>query len=867
LQAAVAGTRVAQSLVWLGNVNQSVPEPIATGGKMIRDLRYGLRMLVKHKGFTAVAVLSLALGIGANTAIFSLIDALMLRALPVLEPDRLVLFGNANSAGITIGFPDESTDLFSYLTYRDISQRTRSFSNLAAVHSFPSRVHGVVHTVGSTGELEQINAQMVSGTYFSVLGVNALLGRTLTADDDVTPSGHPVVVASHSWWQRRFAGNPMIIGSTINIDKTAYTIIGVTPVEFFGTTVGESPDIWVPLSMEEQLPPGFKGLTDRMFQSLYLIGRLKPGVGVEQAGAETNLLFKQLLNDYSGPQPSAKRLQDIQQATVELTPAGRGLSELRREFSLPLKILMVVVGVVLLIACANIANLLMARAAARQQEFTVRLALGASPGRIGRQLFTESLLLAVIGGLAGILLGSWGSSAMVSMVSSGPQILPLNVEPDLRVLAFTLIVSVVSAVVFGTAPAIRASRVELTSSLKQNRASASAINRSLLGKSLLVSQVALSLVLLVGAGLFVRTLVNLQRVDTGFNQEQVLLFKIDTDSIGYKEDSSLVKLYREVEERVSSIPGVRAASFSMFAFNQGGWTTPVFTSGESSSARTQQLIRNNSVGPDFFEAMGLRLLAGRNFGPQDTETSPKVAVITEEMARQLFPGSSPLGKRFGLFGPEHSEDIEVVGIVRDAKYGDLTEETKPMAYYPYSQSISYLGNFEVNFSGEAGSILAETRRAIKEVNRDLPIVEAVRMSEHVGRSLVQQKLIARLSSFFGLLALLLACIGLFGIMSYTVAKRTNEIGIRMALGAGRGDVLRLVFREGLTPVVIGVAIGLPAAIMGGRLITSLLFGLTPADPLTIGLASLLLLGVAAFAGYLPARRASRVDPMTALRCE
>ena len=834
---------------------------------MIRDLRYGLRMLLKHKGFTAVAVLSLALGIGANAAIFSLIDALMLRALPVLEPARLVLFGNANSAGITIGFPDSSTDLFSYLTYRDISQRTESFSGLAAVHSFPSRVHGVVHTVGSTGELEQINAQMVSGTYFSVLGVNALLGRTLTADDDVAPGGHPVVVASHSWWQRRFAGNPAIIGSTINIDKTAYTIIGVTPREFFGTTVGDSPDIWVPLSMEEQLPPGFKGLTERMFQSLYLIGRLKPGVGVEQAGAETNLLFKQLLNEYSGPQPSAERLQDIQQATIELTPAGRGLSELRSEFSLPLKILMVVVGVVLLIACANIANLLMARAAARQQEFTVRVALGASPARIGRQLFTESLLLALIGGLAGILLGSWGSSAMVSMVSTGPQILPLNVEPDLRVLAFTLIVSIVSAVVFGTAPAIRASRVELNASLKSNRASSSAITRSFLGKSLLVSQVALSLVLLVGAGLFVRTLVNLQRVDTGFNQEQVLLFKIDTDSIGLKEDSSLVKLYRDVEERVGSIPGVRAASFSMFAFNQGGWTTPVSTRGDSSSPRTQQSIRNNSVGPDFFEAMGLPLLAGRNFGAQDTETSPKVAVISEEMARQLFPGSSPLGKRFGIGGPEHSEDMEVIGVVRDAKYGELTEETKPMAYYPYSQSINYLSNLEVNFSGEPGAILAETRRAIKEVNRDLPIVEAVRMSEHVARSLVQQKLIARLASFFGFLALLLACIGLFGIMSYTVAKRTNEIGIRMALGAGRGDVLRLVFREGLTPVVIGVAIGLPAAIMGGRLITSLLFGLTPADPLTIGVASLLLLAVAAFAGYLPARKASRVDPMTALRCE
>ena len=834
---------------------------------MLQDLRYGLRMLLKHKGFTAVAVLSLALGIGANTAIFSLIDAVMLRALPVTEPERLVLFGKAESAGVTIGFPDSSCDLFSYPTYREVRQRNQVFSDVAAIHSFGSRVHGVVHAGASGGELEQINAQMVSGSYFSALGVNAVLGRTLTSDDDLTPGGHPVVVASHSWWQRRFAGDPSVIGNTITIDKTSYTIIGVAPREFFGTTVGESPDIWVPLAMEEQLPPGWKGLNERMFQSLYLIGRLKPGVGVEQASAEANLLFKQLLLEYSGPQPSAERLQDIQQARIELTPAGRGLSELRKEFSLPLKILMIVVGVVLLIACANIANLLMARATARQQEFTVRVALGASPARIGRQLLTESLLLALLGGAAGILLGSWGSSALVSMVSTGSQALPLNVEPDLRVLAFTLIVSVVSAVVFGTAPAIRASRVELSASLRSNRGSSSGMTRSLLGKALLVSQVALSLLLLVGAGLFVRTLVNLQRVDTGFNQEHVLLFQIDTDSIGYKQDSGLVKLYEDVEEKVSSIPGVRAASFSMFAFNQGGWTSPASTRGDSSAARTEQHVRNNSVGPAFFSAMGLPLLTGRGFGAQDTEKSPKVAVISEALAGRLCPGLSPLGRRFGRGGPEHSEDIEVIGVVKDAKYGDLMEEPQPMAYYPYSQAINYLSNFEVNFSGEPAAIVAETRRAIKEVNRDLPIVEAVRMSEHVGRSLVQQKLIARLSSFFGLLALLLACIGLFGIMSYSVARRTNEIGIRMALGAGRRDVLRLVMREGLAPVLIGVAIGLPAALVGARLITSLLFGLKPADPLTICVATLLLLAVAALAGYLPARKASRVDPMTALRSE
>jgi predicted permease len=834
---------------------------------MLQDLRYGFRMLLRHKGFTLVAVMSLALGIGANTAIFSLIDALMLRSLPVQEPDRLVLFGKAKSAGVTIGFPDSSTDLYSYPTYRAIRERNHVFTDLTAVHSFGSRVHGIVHDGNGAAELEQINAQLVSGTYFSVLGVMPQLGRLLTAEDDISSGGHPFVVASDSWWRRRFGANPSVIGTTINIDKTAYTIIGVAPREFFGTTVGESPDIWVPLAMEEQLPPGWKGFTDQMFQSLYLIGRLGPGVAPDQAGAEANLLFKQILTEYAGPQPSEDRLENIEHARIDLTPAGLGLSELRRDFSLPLKVLMVVVGVVLLIACANIANLLMARATARRQEFTVRVALGARPLRIIRQLLTESLLLALLGGAAGVLLGSFGSNALLSMVSTGPQPIPINVEPNLRVMVFTLIVSAFCAVVFGTAPASRASRVELNASLKSNRSSAASMTRSFLGKSLLSSQVALSLLLLVGAGLFIRTLVNLESVDTGFNQDHVLLFQIDSDSIGYKEDARLAGLYRDVEERVSSIPGVRAASFSLFAFNQGGWTSSASTRGGSNEAHTVRNIRNNSVGLNFFEAMGLPLVAGRGFGAQDTEKSPKVAVISEAFARRVFPDVSPLGLRFGLGGIDKSEDMEVIGIVKDAKYGDLMEEPQPMAYYPYTQQMNFLSNFEVNFSGDAAATIAETRRAIKEVNRDLPIVDVVRMSEHVGNSLVQQKLIARLSSFFGLLALLLASIGLFGIMSYSVARRTNEIGIRMALGAGRSDVVSLVLREGLAPVVVGIAIGLPASLAGGRLIASLLFGLKSTDPLTVGTATVVLIAVSCIAGYLPARKATRVDPMRALRCE
>jgi len=373
--------------------------------------------------------------------------------------------------------------------------------------------------------------------------------------------------------------------------------------------------------------------------------------------------------------------------------------------------------------------------------------------------------------------------------------------------------------------------------------------------------------LLIGAGLFVRTLMNLESVDTGFNQEHVLLFQIDSDSIGYKEDARLASLYRDVEEKVSLIPGVRAASFSLFAFNQGGWTSSASSRGGSTSAQIFRNVKNNSVVLNFFDAMGLPLVAGRGFGPQDTEKSPKVAVISEAFARRVFPEVSPLGLRFGLGAVDHSEDIEVIGVVKDAKYGNLLEQPQAMAYYPYTQQMNFLSNFEVNFTGDAAVIISEARRAIKEVHRDLPIVDVVRMSEHVGNSLVQQKLIARLSSFFGFLALLLASIGLFGIMSYSVARRTNEIGIRMALGAGRSDVVRLVLREGLVPVLIGIAIGLPTALVGGRLVESLLFGLKPTDPLTVVAAASVLIAVSCIAGYLPARKATRVDPMRALRCE
>ncbi|MGH9767651.1 MAG: ABC transporter permease, partial [Blastocatellia bacterium] len=815
--------------------------------------------------FTLIAVLTLSLGIGANTAIFSLIDAALLRMLPVREPERLALFGTGESQGVAVGFPETKTELFSYPFYREVRRRNQVFSDVAAAQSLPNRVYGVVS--GAGGDAEKLDARLVSGSYFSVLGVEAFLGRAFTDADDQVPGGHPVAVVSHAWWERRLGSDPAAVGKTITIGPTVYTLIGVAPREFFGTEVGESPDLWIPLAMEEQVPPGWKGRNNNLFQSLYLVARLKPGVSIEQAGVETNLLFKQALQEYAGSQPSPERLQQIQQASIELTPAGRGLSQLRFQFSAPLQALMAVVGLVLLIACANVANLLLARGAARRKEFAVRLALGAGRFRLIRQLGAESLLLAAVGGALGVIVAWWGSQALVWMASTGAQLLPLDVTPNARILGFTLLVSLLSAVIFGTAPALSATRVELNPALKDGRGDA-AMTRSPLGKALVVSQVALSLLVLVGAGLFVRSLINLRNVDTGFNQQNVLLLQPATDSVGYKEEyPRLSNLYREVEEKVSAIPGVRAASFSLFCFNQGAVTIPISVQGGAPPVGGDPVTLNNVVGPGFFTAMNLPLIFGRSFGPQDTKTSPKVAVITEELARRFFPQASPLGKRFRQGTSGEGEEFEVIGVVKDAKYRTLGEKPQPMAYYPYSQQSWYLGNFEVSFSGEPGAVVSAVRQAIKEVNRNLPIAEVATLSEQVDRSLVQQKLIARLSSFFGQLALLLAAIGIYGVISYSVTQRTREIGIRMALGAERRNVLRLVLGQGARLALAGVLIGLGAAWALTRLIESLLFGVGATDPVTFVIIALLLTVVAMLACYIPARRATKVDPMIALRCE
>ena len=831
---------------------------------MLHDIRYGLRMLAKKPGFTLIAVLSLALGIGANTAIFSLVDAVMIKSLPVQRPEQLVLFGKGEDMGMTNGFPDKSWHLFSYPFYRQAQQRTDVFSGVAGQLSITWTAHGFVN---GSNENEQLEVQLVSGSYFPVLGVNAGLGRVLNETDDQTPGAHPVAVVSHAWWEQRLGGDASAVGKTIKIDEITYTIVGVAPKEFFGTTVGSAPDLWVPLAMEKLIPPAhWDGREKVEAQSLFLIARLKDGVAIGQASGVINILFKQALQARAGEQPTEKRLKAIQNASIELTPVSTGLSTLREQFSVSLKVLMGVVALVLLIASANVANLLLAHGAARQREFAVRMAVGAGRLRLVRQLFTESALLSLLGGLAGVALAWWGTRVLLLMASSGPEALPLHVTPNIRVLGFTIGVSAICAIVFGTAPSLRASRVEPNATLKGGKT----INalRNPLGKAFVVAQVALSLLLLVGAGLFTRTLIKLQSIPSGFNQENAMLLQVDTSTTGYKaEDPKLAATLREIEDKVKAIPGVQAASFAFFVFNQGFWTGPAWTREPNSLNDDNRTICNNIVGQDYFAAMGLQFVQGQGFGPQHTKGSQRVAVISESLAKRFFPNGSALGKRFGNDGPKSTELIEVIGVVNDAKYGELTEQFQPMAYYPHSQLGDGLSNFVVRYSGSASTIVPQVRQAIRGVNQNLPIDDVVSLSDHIGRSLVQQKLVARLASFFGLLALLLASVGLYGVLSYGVARRTNEIGIRMALGARGRSVLWLVLREALTLVVIGLVLGVGASLALTRTAESLLYELKPNDPLTITLATLLLAAVAVFAGYLPARRAAKVDPMVALREE
>jgi predicted permease len=837
-----------------------------------QDLRFGVRQLLKSPGFTAIAVLSLALGIGANTAIFSLIDALLLRLLPVKAPQELVFF-------TVVG--REMKDSFSYPLYENFRDQSRSLTGVIA-SAGTGRTKLRVNEPGTGKQVELAQVQGVSGNFFSTLGIKPALGRTFTEEDDRAGAPNAVVVISHSFWQRRFADAPSVIGQKITIDETPLSIIGVAPPGFFGFEVGGNADIWYPLQMLSRLQPDNGLMENHNGNWLRVMGRLGPNSTASQAQAELDVIFKQEIAEIarrrsarSGPKWTESERGAFLSRRMELQPGETGYTQLRVLFKKPLQILMTIVALTLLIACANIANILLARGASRRREIAVRLAIGAGRSRLIRQLLTESALLAILGGALGILFAQWGAALLLSFLPKerGPAF--IDVRMDIKVLVFTLAVSMLTGILVGLLPALRATRLDLVSSLKAQTALQS-MGRSRLGlnKSLVVLQVALTLFLLIGAGLFVRSLQNLKNLDAGFERDNVTLFDLDLGK-GYTT-ARVTQFYQQLLARLETIPGVKSASVSSYGLLSGiSQSMRVSIDGYSPPPDETMYCKQFWVTPKYFSTMGTPLLSGRGFGPQDEfrtsdQSSPskmRKVIINQTMARQFFGGDNAVGKsiRFPDLSPE---PIEVIGVVKDVKFESFRETSPRITYFPYYQDPAAFGTaFQVRTLNNQTLLANEIRRIVREFDLEVQAIGLRTMDDVVNESLVQERMIAQLAGYFSLFALLLACIGLYGLLSYTVTRRTHEIGVRMALGARAGDVMRMVMTETLSLVCLGVMIGAAAALAAARLVRELLYGVQPADPTTITIATLLLLATAGLAAFLPARRAALVEPMTALRME
>ncbi len=831
----------------------------------VQDVRFALRMLRRSPAFTIVAVLCLALGIGANTAIFSVMDALMLRSLPVQHPEQLVLFGEGHVSGINDDFPHNPPELFSHPFFEQLRGTSGAFSGIVAMESLAQDVH--VRFGGGNSELEPLKVRLVSGNYFTMLGVSAAEGRVLLPEDDRRQGGPPVAVLRYGYWKRRFGQNRSVVGRTFSFNGTALIIIGVAAPEFFGTVVGTPPDVWVPLAVEARAQADTSDAHGALTQSLWLIGRMKPGATLAAAQASANVQFQQWLHTVAGSSPSADRIDAMRRAQVRLTEASRGISRLRRQFSRPLQILMVLVGLVLLIACVNIANLLLARAEARQREIAVRLAVGASRRRLIGQLLSESLLIAFLGGCLGLLLSIGGAHLLLAMVSADANRIPLDVGPNSGVLLFTFGLSLLTGLLFGTLPALQMTGVDLGPSLKEGMGLAKSQSHSRLGQALVAAQVALAVFLIIGAGLFVRTLQELEQTNTGFEKDRVLVMQVDSDSIDVK-GPALRNLYRRLEARIQTLPGVEAASFSEVNFGEGHWRSFVWPEGVARTEANAKNIDGNHVGQQYFRVLGIPILQGRSFGAQDTLKSTPVAVVNETFARQLFPHESAIGRRFSLT-PSDPYDFEIVGVVKDAKYESVREQPVA-AFFVYNEQDSNPDGFSdlvVRAKRRPEALIGSIRQAIRAESSSLVISEVKTLAEKVDRSLREEKLLAGLAGFFGALALLLASIGLYGVIAYSVARRTNEIGIRMALGARPRAIVHGVLSESMMLVLLGLAIGLPAALACGRFVASQLYGVQFTDPWIIGSSAALLLVTALAASFLPARRAALLDPLIALREE
>ena len=871
------------------------PEPVALGtnrrtnmiADLWQDLRFGARMLLKQPGFTLVVVLTLALGIGANTALFSVVDATLLKMLPVKEPERLVLFKSLVKENFSYGGYNGETRIDPATGLKaGTSFPYQSFARMRAQDSPCSEIFAFGATganVTVDGQAESLRGLLVSGNYYAGLGVRSLLGRLITDDDD-KPGASPVVALSHRYWQRRFSGDPAVIGKQININNVAFTVIGVTPPGFNGTgQVGSAPEVFVPIAVETLINPARGRMSGAGDWWLRLMSRLKPGATAAAARAQLENALQQSVVEHRAARqaqprsglPPLANLEPEDYPRLAMDSGSQGELDLRRRFAPQLYLLFGAVSLVLLIACANVANLTLARSAGRQKEIAVRLALGARRFRLIRQLLTESVLLSLMGASFGLLFAVWIKDALLSVSQwGGAGMAALNPQLDLRVLGFTLLLSLLTGVLFGCAPAWRSTRVDLTPALKETGRNSCGLSRSWLSKGLVVTQVALSFVLLIGAGLALRTLRNLQNVDAGFNRENLLLFSVSPGQLGYKGER-LANLYRQLFERLDAVPGARGMTCSSAPLLANSVSDlGIFLDGAPiANDDTNQPIASGitlflSVRENFLEAMGIPLLQGRALRPQDDERAPRVVIANQAFVKQFFPNENPIGKRFG-FLPDTANQIEIVGVAADAKYTSLRDEIKPTIYIPWSQELRFAGYmaFEARATGDPIALVSAVREAVRNVESNLPVSNIKTQIEQSDETLRAERLFARLLGFFGALAMLLAGIGLYGVLAYAVAQRTQEIGVRVALGAQTGDVLRLVISQGMLLALLGVIAGLGGAFGLTRLMQTLLYSVSPTDPLTFAVIAVLLLLVASLACWIPARRATKVDPLIALRSE
>jgi predicted permease len=821
-----------------------------------RDLRYAARTLRKSPAFATVAVLTLALGIGANTAIFSVVNALMLRALPVEHPEELI--------SLAAVYPD-TVEPFSYAAYRRFAVEGTRFADAIAASSVRR------DTVTMDGPPERIEYKWVSGNYFTTLGVTAALGRTLLPSDDRLPAGEPVAVLSDTYWTRRFGRDPSVLGGSFRLRTAVFTIVGIAPRGFLGETTGEAVNIWLPLSAQPGAPAWL--WSGHSTTWLRILARRQPGVTLAQARAGLEPVYERIRAEIAGGTDSPDFRRSTLESRLAVSEASGGSSRLRDNLSKPLLILMGIVGLVLVVACANVANLMLARAAARRRETAVCLAIGAGRLRIVRHSLVEALLIAALGGLGGLFLGTWGISVLAALVS-GALPTSLEVSPDWRVLAFTMLTSCATALVFGLLPALRAARIDPLAWLKAAGGPGRGAARAPLARALVATQIAVSLMLLVAAGLFVRSLLKLKDIDTGFDADRVLLFEVSPpvgeQPLGPEETRNL---YRRLLARAEGVPGVRGASASFSGvFGSGSWGNAISIEGFVPRSGVTPRTFANSITPGYFEVVGIAVLRGRGFTQEDHDTARRVAVVNQAFARKFFGDADPIGKRVGLCtsdpcGTPPAGMMEIVGMTEDAKYADLREEKRPMLYVPFTQYDQRLREVQVRTAGDPASVAATLHRVLAGVDRRLGIIGTVQLRDQVDASILAEHLAAKLSATFGLMALGLAAVGLYGLIAYVTTQRTAEIGIRMALGATRRDVLWLVVRDTLSLIFVGVLIGIPAALAGARLLASQLYEVGPGDPVAVSLGVVTLLVAALLAGYLPARRAARISPLGALRCE